>query len=367
MDLLTRTDIDVLTAQEPGEHVSAFLPTRRDAGDPLRLRNLLDEVHAVLVAHGTRRPDVDTFLEPARHLQDDARAWDRMSDGLAVYLRPGAMHVYRVPVPLPEVAVVGDRFVVGPILRMVTEEEHFVLVALDRHDVRLLEGTRGRLEEVDLAEVPTSLRDLQSEARGRSTPLARPLGRGAAVFYGHGGGDESDRKDEVRAFFRTVAGGIAEVLRDRRTPMVLAGLPEAVAMYRDVNPYAPVLDVAVEGAPRSAEELHAAAWPLVADHAARAGRAAVDRLGELLGTGRATTDPAAAAGAAQEGRVETLLLPLLETCWASAPHVVELGDGAVADCELADDAAVATLRTGGRVVLVPAGDLPGAVGAVLRY
>lgn len=365
MDLLTRTDIDTLTVREPGEHVSVFLPTRRDAGDRLRLRNLLDEVHAVLVGHGTRRPDVDAFLEPAR--RDDAWAWERMSDGLAVYLRPGRMHAYRVPLPLPEVAVVGDRFVVGPILPLVTEEEHFVLVALDRHDVRLLEGTRDRLEEVDLAEVPTSLRDLQDEARGRAAPLARPLGRGAAVFYGHGGGDGSDRKAEARAFFRTVAGGIAEVLGDRRTPMVLAGLPEAVAMYRDVNPYVPVLDAAVAGGPRTAEELHAAAWPLVADHAARAGRAALDRLAELLGTGRATTDPEEAAVAAQEGRVETLLLPSRETCWASVPHVVELGDGSVADCERVDDAAVATLRAGGRVVLVPAGDLPGTVGALLRY
>src|SRR5665811_2450745 len=78
----------------------------------------------------------------------------------------------------------------GPLLRLLSGDEHFLLLALSQRRVRLLEGSRDRVEELELGEVPSSLLGVTEPAEPRSHTMARPLsaaGRGGpAVFYGYG-------------------------------------------------------------------------------------------------------------------------------------------------------------------------------------
>jgi hypothetical protein len=106
MDLLTGTDLEALAVpDEQGTHVSLFMPTHRSGSeleaDPLRWKNLVRGVASVLAARGERKPDIDELLAPAWELHADSSAWEHMSDGLAVFLRPGWTRVYRVPVDVP--------------------------------------------------------------------------------------------------------------------------------------------------------------------------------------------------------------------------------------------------------------------------
>ena len=60
---------------------------------------------------------------------DDGLFWQHQSDGLALYSRPGWWRSFRVPLDLPELAVVGDRFHVSPLLRLLTGDGHFLVLA----------------------------------------------------------------------------------------------------------------------------------------------------------------------------------------------------------------------------------------------
>lgn len=383
MDLLTNADMQMLESPgEPGERVSLFMPTHRFGGeahtDPLRLRNLLTGVESVLAERGMRRSEVDSFLAPAWALHQDAMAWKHMSDGLAVYLRRGWLRTFRVPVTVPEVATIGDRFVVGPLLRLLSGDEHFLLLALSQRRVRLLEGSRDRVEELELGDVPTSLLEVTEPGEPRSHTMARPLsgaGRGGpAVFYGYGAREASDRKGEVQRFLHQVGEGVREYLGNQDLPMVLVGLTEVLAMYREVNSYPHVVTEMVEQNPDelTAEELHDAAWPIVARRLEDRANQALAQMAALDGTGRASSNPAVIKDAAAEGRVATLFLPAHTRCWdqpsAGSPNVVQLGtDHTFALCELLDQAAVDTLTRGGVVHTLPALPGDGDVAAAFRY
>jgi len=385
MDLLTSADLEMLVLPaEAGERVSLFMPTHRFGGDvqadPLRFKNLLTGVQSVLAERGMRRPEIDELLAPAWALHQDAMAWKHMSDGLAVYLRGGWLRIFRVPVTLPEVATIGDRFVVGPLLRLLSGDEHFLLLALSQRRVRLLEGSRDRVEELELGEVPSSLLEVTEPTEPRSHTMARPLsaaGRGGpAVFYGYGAREASDTKEEIQRFLHQVADGVRDYLGNTDLPMVLAGLTEVLAMYRDVNGYANVLPDMVERNPDelSAEELHEAAWPIIARSLGEKGRRALAQMAELHGTGRASTDPQVIEEAAGQGRVAMLFLLADGRCWeqssSGSPNVVQLAaDERFAHCELLDRAAADTLIRGGEVYALPELALPGAgdVAAIFRY
>ncbi len=306
-------------------------------------------------------------------------AWQHMSDGLAMFLRPGWERTFRVPAPMPALATVGDHLVLGPTLRLLSGDEHFLLLALSQREIRLMEGSRNAVEEVHLGDVPTSLTDVVEPQDPRSDAMARPAasaGRGGpAVFYGHGAGDEQHKSDEVVRFLRSVSTGLHDLLVGQTSPMVLVGLEHLVSAYRDLNSYPHVVEHAVE---RNAdqltpEELHDLAWPLIEQRLREQRSRVMDRFRELHGTGRVSGDLRTIAQAATEGRVETLFVQADPWCWegvedATLP-IVQLGaDTRYAECEQVDAAAVATLKNSGHVYATSESVVPDSeVAAIFRY
>lgn len=382
MDLLTRTDIQGLAQSEvDGVHVSLFLPTHRYGSgvqaDQLQWKNLVNGVEAVLLEK-MRRPEVEALLQPARDLQHDTMAWQYMSDGLAMFLRPGWQQSYRIPAPLPELATVGDRFITAPLMHLLSGDEHYLLLALSQHEVRLMDGSRHAVVQVELDEVPTSLEDVVEPSEPRSNTIARPASsgrRGRAVFYGHGTGDDNAREDDLKRFLRQVSSGMQEILNGQNAPMVLVGLDQTVATYREVNHYAHTLTDAVIHNPDdlSPEQLHELAWPLVEAQLRQDRDALIDRFHQLNGTGKVDCDPSSVREAAEQGRVDTLFLRADPWCWERVSGdeltVVDLdSDERYAECEVLDAAAAATLANGGQVHATSQHVVDDSeVAAILRY
>ena len=265
-------------------------------------------------------------------------------------------------------------------LRLLSGDGQFLVLALSQREIRWMEGSRNTVEGVQLTAVPTSLKDAVTPKEPRSDTMARPAatggrGGGSAIFHGHGAGDRHVKTIEVEQFLRDVSNGLKEVLAGQNVPRVLVGLDHLVSAYREVNTYANAVEGAVKHNPDklSIEELHKMAWPLI-EQRLRADRARViDRFHELQGTGRVSGDLASVAEAAAAGRVETLFVKAHPWCWERVVGedvpVVELGaDPRFADCELVDAAAVATLATNGRIFTTSETVASGSeVAAILRY
>ena len=385
MDLLTSADIAALAAPgQGGTNVSLFMATHRfgrevDA-DRLRFKNLVAGVETTL-GKTMRRAEIDELLAPAHQLRDDAMEWQYMSDGLAMFLSEGRQRTFRVAAPMPTFATVGDKPVLGPMLRLLSGDEHFLVLALSQREIRLMEGSRNTVEVVELTDVPTSLKDAITPREPRSDTMARPAaaggrgGGGSAIFYGHGAGDQHVKTVEVEQFLRNVSTGLKEVLAGQTVPMVLVGLDHLVAAYREVNTYPNVIDAAVEhnSDQLSTEELHKKAWPLIETRLRSDRERVIDRFKELNGTGLVSSDLATVAEAAAAGRVETLFVKADPWCWERVVNedspVVELGvDERFADCERIDAAAVATLNKNGRIYATSETVAPDSeVAAILRY
>lgn len=364
MDLLTTNDLQTLTrADQHQPAISLFMPTSRVTADaqidPLGWKNLLMAVAATLDDAGVDKDTAESLLAPAWELHANESAWRHMSDGLAMFIRPGWHRIYRVPVAVAQVAAVGDRFIVSPLLGAISSEDHFLLLAVSQRDVRLLEGTRHRVEAVELPDVPVDLRDVIEAPEPRSDTMARPLGggrSGPAVFHGHGAADDDYKNDEVVRFLRQVNDGLHPYLAGQDRPMVIVGLDRNVGLFREINTYGNVLDQAASSNPDdlSAEDLHDAAWPIAAEHFAQAKHAAIERFGQMHGTGVASVDADSIHAAADQGRVDTLFVSREHSCWGQAqggrPTVVRLGvDQYLAECERFDRSVLAALMSGAKV------------------
>ena len=378
MDVVPRADLERLALQGAGPCVSVFLPTHRSGPEvrqgPIRLKNLLRQATEALQGDGVRAPEIDRLLAPLWRVVDDGLFWQYQSDGLALYSRPGWWRALRVPLDLPELAVVADRFQVSPLLPLLTSDGHFFVLALSQNEIRLLEGTRDRLEEVDLPGVPLGVRDALQGEEGQKQLQLYVADRGGVaargIFHGHGSAGDV-QEERVLQYLRKVDRALGEVLAGERAPMVLAAVEHLAPLWREVTTYPHLVDDILAGNPEALgpHELHARAWAVVEPLFRQAQHEAAARYDQLAGTGLTSQDPREIIQAAQHGRIDALFAaqhPAGPSADGSGVPVSDEGSGLQ---DLRELATVTTLTKGGTVYMLPASEIPGGGGAaaVFRY
>ena len=251
-------------ASRPGPWATATLTTHRAGPETragaTRLANLADEAGRALREDGAAAEDAD-----------------------------------RVVASLPDLV---------PLVEFVQPDQRFLILALTQRSARVLEATATSVEELDLPDVPATLEGSEFDRDREPQLQSVPQGGGEATFHGHAG-DSSAPRARAERYFRAVGRGLAAELGRRPRPVVLATVETNATPFRQASGVE-VLDEIVAGNPeeRSPEELHRAAWPLVAD------RLGAEQAVEEPHAG----DPLGAEGEdrllelAQHGRVDTLFV-----------------------------------------------------------
>lgn len=381
MEFLDNNFPERLTDSGMPPRISLYQPTHRhyprNQQDPIRFKNLVEQVEASLLRNDERR-EIEPLIRPFSDLAENADFWNHTLDGLAVLAARGFFRVFRLQRPVPELAVVADSFHVKPLLRILQSADRYQILGVTRQQVRLFEGNRDVLDEVELAPgVPRTLTDALGEevTDPRLTVSSYGGAGGPAMYHGHGG-----RKDQVdldaERYFRAVDREItAKHSQPSKLPLFLAGLPENQSMFREVshNPYLEEDGINVNPDALSPNELRDAAWQVVEPHYLVRLGAIVAEYQQARGQGLATDDVGDAAAAAVAGRVGKLLVDadcVLPGRIDSTTGQVEFDDLAKADVDdVLDDLATLVARQRGEVVVVPKDRMPTNTGlaAVFRY
>jgi hypothetical protein len=369
MDLFTGDDLKALLANSRTPCVSIFMPTHRGGGeeDPVRWRVHMGEAEERLVATGLGASEARELLGPARRLLEDVSFWKNQCDGLAFFLAPQFLRLYRLPLAFRDLVAVTTRFQVTPLLPLLSGDGRFFVLALSQNAVRLLQGTHYSIHEVDLKGVPRSLSEalLTHDSDEPLTFHARPTSGGTwgAIFEGHGVGID-DKKDDLLRYFQRIDRGLHPVLREAKAPLVLAAVDYLQPIYRQANTYPQLLEEGVEGNPDrlSSRELHDRAWPLVKPLFKAALQRAAAQYRQLAGTEHASGDLEAVVAAAYEGRVETLFVALGRQVWGvfdpAAGRVERHEEALVGDVDLLDFAAAHALAHGRTVYALEPAQVP---------
>jgi hypothetical protein len=382
MTLLTHDFAAALVGAQP-PCLSLYQPTHRshpaNQQDPIRFRNLVKALeHSLLQEY----PEVEiaSLLAPFEALANDEAHWNHTLDGLAVFAAPGLFQVFATQRPVEELVVVANSFHTKPLRRFLQSAGRYQVLGLSRDAIRLFEGNREALDEVDLvAGVPRTITEaLGDELTDKHQTVASYGGAGPGstpMRHGHGG--KSDEVDaDAERFFRAVDHAVFErYSKPSGLPLILAALPEHHALFHRVskNPLLVTTGITVNPDAVSIEELRARAWEVIEPE--YQGRLAA--LGEAFGQARAkgfgSDDLAEVAAAAAAGRVETLLIEADR----QIPGHVDEATGRVVGGELdhptvddlLDDLGEMVATKGGRVWVVPAEYMPAQSGlaASFRY
>ena len=360
--------------------LSLYQPTHRhypdNRQDPIRFKNLVKTLEESL-RQTYPEQEIQPLLEPLRALGEDREFWNHTLDGLAVLEAPGQFRIYRLQRPVPERAIVADSFHTKPLLRILQSADRFQVLGLNRREIRLFEGNRDVLDEIEPApEVPRTLTEALGEELTEPHLTVSTYGSGPtgpAMHHGQGG-----RKDEVdldaERFFRAVDRAVLEHhSRPSEQPLLLAALPEYHSLFHQVshNPFLLAEGIDAHPDALSADELRERAWQAVEPHFLARLTGLVEAFEVARSKGLGTDDPAEAAAAAVAGRIATLLIDADR----EIPCRIDPVSGQVRFDQLAhpevddllDDLGEWVLKTGGRVVVVPETRMPTETGLAATY
>jgi hypothetical protein len=194
------------------------------------------------------------------------------------------------------------------------------------------------------------------------------------VFHGQGGEKDAANSD-LEQFFRVVNRALQPLLRNESAPLLLAGVNYLLPVFRQICSYPQLTERHLTGNCDllSNQQLHQQSWEIMRPYFDRPRRDGLGRLRGLLGTGKASVDPAEVATAARTGKIALLLadvneqqLGVFDPSSGRAASCNEPGEGSE---ELVNLSISETLLHGGTVFAASAHELPdlAAVGAIYRY
>ena len=243
MELLTKELIQELLAVDQAPCLSIYMPTHRthpeNLQDIILFKNLVRQMKESLLQKYSSG-EVHKHLEPLETLAEDNNTWNHTSDGLAVFSATGLFKVVRVHKSFEELAIVADSFHTKPLRQYLQSLDHFHVLGLTLRGIRLFEGTRHSLTEVELtADTPKTITEaLGEELTDKHTTVASYGGSGgesSPMHHGHGGRKEETEKD-TEQFFRVVANTIYEqYTKPSGWPLILAALTEHHSLFQKVS------------------------------------------------------------------------------------------------------------------------------------
>ncbi len=358
----------LLPTDAPGRKTLSmrFKKTLESAEERLRQRQLTTELI---------RRMTDPLYEFASRLDQEAQ-----ERTLALFRSPDELRYFWSPEPSVETVAAAGNPYIRPFLKNIEGESRFYLLALSQKNVRLLRCTGHACEEVGVRDhfVPNinaflNLAKPDHVLDNRIT-AGPSVGDGAGVLFGTN--TEAEHKDEyLYQFFKQVNDGVVSLLRGQeKTPLVLCGVEEDLAVYRRVNTWSNTPEDAVRGAPNGLRggEMQARAIDVLQ-------RAKNKELEDILAQHDRQAGEVAQAGVddlvrfAYEGRI----LHLFVAEQAHAPGCFDQGRFRArvhqterpGDEDLINAAAVQTIVHGGRVHVLPQGRVPGnrPMACIARY
>lgn len=390
MSLLPLNEFKALVDQSHDCCVSLYMPTIHAGAEvqqnPIRFKNLIKQAEALLQDQANlRHTEALELLQPVLGLEQED-FWQHQNQGLAIFLAKGFLHYYRVPLNFEELVVVSDRFHLKPLLPLLTGDGKFFLLALSQKQVRLFEGSRHSIHEIELKdEIPTNMdAALLYDETAKEGQFRISTSKGgtnnsfqhAGSFHGQGSPDQDEPQTNILQFFHVLDNKLQKYFHNEQAPLILAGVEYLLPIYQEANTYPHLLDtiLPIENVGVfKPEEMHEQIWSVIEPYYTESQNAAIEHYYELAGTGKTSTDLKEAVAAAYYGRVDQLFVAVGVQQWGSFdPQANELQIHAEAepgDEDLLNVAAVQTLLNGGTVYAVDPEAVPdeAPIAAVFRY
>lgn len=338
-----------------------------------RMKRLTANAEKKLLNLGTMPIIAEKVLNPINMILDNKEFWKHRKEGFATFFRADSFVWHSLQYPFDDLVVVTDRFHLKPLLRNASRNRRFHLLSLSHKKLKFFEGTEHEIKEVMLKGMPRNMTGILSAEDVKNQLKIASVGKKKAAAEGIEELDET-KKTKILDFFERVDKAITANLKDDDSSLLLAGPDFLHPIYRKANNCPNILKGSIKGDVDkvSPSELLERALPIVKPAFRREREDATEIFQDKVGTELASDKFTDIFKAANEGRVETLFVPVGKQQWGvfdkKSNKIKVHKKERPGDKDLLCVTSTRTLLNGGKVFVVLPEQMPkkSSIAAILR-
>ena len=303
--------------------VTIYAPMHRESSPPnmtedqIRFKNLIREVSEILKNRDDGKAVERELCGKLEELLDDKTFWEHQTEGLLVCSRPGALHMYHLPIDTEEYVAVDTHFHLAPVFSLLQDRQDYYAFVLAQQDPAIYSGDAYGLYPAGVVLPRNLAAALNIDEPNQRNVQQRSAGGSALNTFGYNGrGGTKDYRDNDRTlYFRYLDDILCDKL-DSTKPLVIAGVESEIAEFRDISRYPKILSGAVLGSfgGSGTHDLFAKVFDVIRKEIINPRHtAAIESYERLRGVHpeRIADTFAAITDAADDGRIDTLLIGML--------------------------------------------------------
>lgn len=353
--------------------VSLYMPTPRAnppaAASPRLFEDLLKKVESAVEGRwGAAR--AAEMVKKIRSISTGEHFWTGPRDGIAIFASPDHLREVDLPQPVDARVIVNDTFHVKPLIRILQTDDRYQLLCLQGNAVQMFEGTRYRIDEIELRNVPRNPSEVSGMAMKKNVAAAHDLVE--SPHQSSGGGNGAAQRGE---FFRAVDKAVWEnYSRVSRLPLILVAVEEHHKLFHDIshNQYLLPENIKLDPKGISPNRLREEAWKILEPTFRKEVEGVTNEFRAARAHHRGSDEVMEVAEAAAQGRVGTLLVQSDVRIHGVLQHhsgQIMAPDVNHEQSDVLDDLAELVLRQDGQVLVLPQENMPTDTGvaAIYRY
>lgn len=240
----TDTEMRTLEAFKKTDCLSIYVPyiAPNQSGNPnrIQLKNLLKQANQTLSAEGLNKTKIDSLLKPAKELVDSNEFRINYKHSLVLFIGQGFFRYYHLPPEGVTASVIlGASFDIQQIDKLISDNPSYFILLLSHNGAKLLIGNKYDIEEIQ--SFPSTMRqDLRIDENPKSfqTHSIAPATSGKESEIVHGQYNKSQvDKEMLTEFFQHIEKKVNKIVKNEKTPLVLAGVDYVLSLYRQINTY----------------------------------------------------------------------------------------------------------------------------------
>lgn len=356
-----------LTAVKGRPCISLYMKTHRQHPeseiDPKVFKKLYRKTEAYIEEHNltAHKP----LLKPLQKLMTDKSFWNHGDHGLAIFCAQEETKILRLPRDVEEISCVAHSFCVKPLFRIYNENQPYYLLALGIDNVKLYEGDKYSLGEMDIAgKVPLTMKEaLGHELTDNHQHASVVQGTGL-----HGYMEKSQEEDiDMDRFFRRVLDAVHEhVKTSKEKPLFVATLPEHRSCFLRMNkePYALPLNLGANPHALSRDEVLRKVQEQLEVTFDTHKKALLARAQQAVQENLSSTELSDVVRDALDGKIEVLFIENDRSIKGSIDaDSREIQEARVLSTDVINELSCLVFEQGGRVIVVDKEDMRSETGA----
>lgn len=270
----TKQELEELQAfHEPfclSMYVPYIEPNTPENPSRIEVKNLLREAEIALTSAGASDSAIQKTIQPIRKQMEQSEIRPARSESLAFFSHPNLFRSYHIPNDeTPYSLTVAAGFNTDTIEQAMQMNQPYFVLALSHKNVRLYEGDRDSIHEIELKNFPHDMLEtlrideFPKSAETHSIASAR-TGKGSEAVHEQYNVRQVN-KTMLKEFFRLVDREIHSHLQKHPYPLILAGVAYELAMFRSINTYPHLAPDAITGNLDNAplDDIRDNAWAII--------------------------------------------------------------------------------------------------------